>query len=192
MRTSRCVLNIERIAVGAALALLLSLCNLCVAQDATPAAPQGGVIAGLVKSGNMPLPGVSITASNTLTGQKVTTWTDVTGNYSMQVPSNGRYVVRTQMAAFAPMTGEVLINAANPLGKLNLELTLQSRVQRTSRNRNNSKLPRPLARVASRICRSCRARAAKARLAMAETRVGDPWEARKFRLQPNRFRSRAT
>ena len=129
MRTSRCVLNIERIAVSVALALLLSLSSLCVAQDATPPAPQGGVIAGLVKSGNMPLPGVSITASNTLTGQKVTTWTDVTGNYSMQVPANGRYVVRTQMAAFAPMTGEVLINAANPLGKLNLELTLQSRVQ---------------------------------------------------------------
>jgi hypothetical protein len=79
----------------------------------------------------MPLPGVSITAANTLTGQKVTTWTDVTGNYSMQVPSNGRYVVRTQMAAFGVMTGEVLINAANPSGKLNLELTLQSRVQAT-------------------------------------------------------------
>ena len=69
--------------------------------EAPPASP-GGVIAGLVKSGNMPLPGVSITASNTLTGQKVTTWTDITGNYSMQVPSNGRYVVRTRWRRSRP------------------------------------------------------------------------------------------
>jgi len=114
------------------LALLVFMASICRAQTETTSAPgqvQGGVITGLVKSGNMPLPGVAITASNTLTGQKVTTWTDVTGNYNLQVPSNGRYVVRTQMAAFAPMTGEVLVNATNPSGKLNLELTLQSRVQ---------------------------------------------------------------
>src|SRR5215510_2800508 len=74
----------------------------------TPDAPQAaapvpaavptpaGSIHGLVKSGNMPLPGVTVTASNTLTGQKVTTWTDVTGLYSVQVPTKGRWVVRTQ------------------------------------------------------------------------------------------------
>ena len=100
--------------------------------QATPAPTSaGGLITGLVKAGNMPIPGASISATNTLTGQKVTTWSDITGLYTLQVPSNGRYVIRTQMAAFAPMTGEVLINAANPAGKLNLELTLQSRVQQT-------------------------------------------------------------
>ena len=77
----------------------------------------------------MPLPGVTITATNTLTGQKATTWTDVTGQYSLQVPANGRYVVRTQMAAFSPATQEVLINAANRDEQANLELMLLSRAQ---------------------------------------------------------------
>ena len=91
-------------------------------------AQQGGVIHGRVKSGNMPLPGVSVTAANTLTGQKVTTWTDVDGTYSLQVAANGRYVVRTQMAAFATATQEVLISAANPSPQVDLELILLSRV----------------------------------------------------------------
>ncbi|HST00007.1 MAG TPA: carboxypeptidase-like regulatory domain-containing protein, partial [Terriglobales bacterium] len=87
-----------------------------------------GTIHGLVKSGNMPMPGVTITASNTLTGQKVTTWTDVDGNYFLEVPSNGRYVIRTQMAAFANATQESLINATNKDQKVDLELILLSRV----------------------------------------------------------------
>jgi len=93
-------------------------------QTATPA----GSIHGLVKSGNMPLPGVTVTASNTLTGQKVTTWTDVDGNYFLEVPSNGRYVIRTQMAAFANATQEALINATNKDQRIDLELILLSRV----------------------------------------------------------------
>jgi hypothetical protein len=99
----------------------------------TPDAPQpppvpAGSLHGLVKSGNMPLPGVTVTASNTLTGQKVTTWTDVDGNYFLEVPSNGRYVIRTQMAAFANATQEALINATNKDQKIDLELILLSRV----------------------------------------------------------------
>src|SRR5215510_751897 len=66
------------------------------AQAPSQAATPAGSIHGLVKSGNMPLPGVTVTASNTLTGQKVTAWTDVTGLYSVQVPTKGRWVVRTQ------------------------------------------------------------------------------------------------
>ncbi len=99
----------------------------------TPTAPAGS-IHGLVKSGNMPLPGVTVTATHTLTGQKVTTWTDVDGDYFLQVPSNGRYVVRTQMAAFAAATHEVLINAAGANQKLDLDLILLSRVPAASAN----------------------------------------------------------
>ncbi|MGB6676787.1 MAG: TonB-dependent receptor [Terriglobales bacterium] len=81
-----------------------------------------------MKSGHMPLPGATVTAANTLTGQKVTTSTDVDGSYSVQVPSDGRYVVRAQMAAFAPVTQEVRVNDANRNLDANLELILLSRV----------------------------------------------------------------
>ncbi len=97
--------------------------------QSVPAQSPAGTIHGIVKSGNMPLPGVTVTATNTLTGQKVTTWTDVDGAYSLQVPSNGRYVLRTQMAAFAPSTQEVLINATSRDATANLEPVLQSRAQ---------------------------------------------------------------
>jgi trimeric autotransporter adhesin len=77
----------------------------------TPAAPTGGTIRGTVKSGAIPLPGVGVTATNTLTGKKYTTTTDVTGAYAMAIPANGRYVVKAELVAFASDTKEVLINA---------------------------------------------------------------------------------
>ena len=92
---------------------------------------QGGTIHGVVKSGNMPLPGATVTAANTLTGQKVTTSTDVDGSYSLQVASEGRYVLRARMAAFAPVTQEVRVNATSCDVEANLELILLSRVPRT-------------------------------------------------------------
>src|ERR1700689_5513560 len=95
---------------------------------------QGGIIRGVVKSGNMPLPGATVTAANTLTGQKVTTSTDVDGTYSLQVPSDGRYFVRAQMAAFAPVTQEVRVNDSNRNLEANLELILLSRVPKMEPN----------------------------------------------------------
>jgi len=76
-----------------------------------PSAAAGGTIRGTVKSGPIPLPGVGVTATNTLTGKKYATTTDVNGSFAMSVPGNGRYVVRAELAAFAAATKEVLINA---------------------------------------------------------------------------------
>lgn len=74
-------------------------------------ATAGGTISGSVKAGAVPLPGVAVTASNTLTGKKYATTTDVNGAYSMKVPRDGRYVVKAELAAFATETKEVLVNA---------------------------------------------------------------------------------
>jgi trimeric autotransporter adhesin len=74
------------------------------------AAPDG-IVHGMVKSGTIPLPGVGITATNTLTGQKYSTTTDTNGAYSMTIPANGRYVLKTDLIAFAPVTKEVLLTA---------------------------------------------------------------------------------
>src|SRR5262249_2038724 len=54
----------------------------------------GGDVHGVVKAGNTPVPGVTISAANTLTGKKVVTTTDIDGSYALHLPSNGRFVVR--------------------------------------------------------------------------------------------------
>jgi len=83
---------------------------------ATPQAVSGGVIRGSVKAGAVPLPGVAITATNTLTGKKYATTTDVAGSFAMAIPKNGRYVVKADLAAFASDAKEVLINTSGENG----------------------------------------------------------------------------
>jgi len=109
---------------------LLLACTLAMAQASAPA-NQGGTIRGVVKSGNMPIPGVAVTAANPQVRQRVVTWTDVDGSYSLQVPEDGSYFVRTQMAAFAPAFAQVTINTANRTAKADLEMFLQSRAPDT-------------------------------------------------------------
>jgi len=118
-----------------------------------PAAPAqaGGSIRGTIRSGaaaanpekaepskaeqekaaksGVPLPGVSVTATNALTGDKYTTVTDATGEFAMVVPRDGRYVVRSELAAFAAGTKSVLLNASNREARVDLNMELQSRVQ---------------------------------------------------------------
>ena len=105
---------------------LLVACGLAAAQ-ALPEA--GGDISGVVKSGGMPIPGVTVSAANTLTGQKAVTSTGDDGSYTLHVSTNGRYVVRAEMAAFAASTHEVMINAQNRSARVDLELVLLSRTQ---------------------------------------------------------------
>jgi hypothetical protein len=92
-----------------------------------PSTVAGGTIHGSIKAGNVPLPGVSITATNTLTGKKYNTTTDVTGAYSMTIPQNGRYVVRAELAAFAASTQEALLNATSHDRQADFALVLASR-----------------------------------------------------------------
>ncbi len=107
------------------------LLNWMAAQGPMPApAPQSvGEISGSVKSGAIPLPGVSISATNTVTGKKALTSTDVDGSFRLAAPGNGRYVVRAELPGFAPVTQEAVIDAANRSAKLTLKLLLASRVQ---------------------------------------------------------------
>jgi len=106
------------------------------ATAATPAVSDasGGTVTGTVKAGTVPLPGVAVTASNSLTGKKYATTTDVNGAFAMTVPRNGRYVMKAELAAFATDTKEVLINAAGqnggkPAQVAEFGLQLASRVQ---------------------------------------------------------------
>lgn len=83
-----------------------------------------------MKAGNIPLPGVSVTAKNTLTGKQYTTVTDINGNYTLLIPANGRYVLRTDLAGFASVTKEALLNATSSRDQtLAFDLTLGSRAE---------------------------------------------------------------
>jgi hypothetical protein len=108
--------------------VLLFICSGLAGQTTSGSAPTGQ-IHGIVKSGGIALPGVTVTAANTLTGQKSVTSTDVNGMYRLTSVPNGRYVVRAQFPAFSPLTQEVVLNDAARLGEANFELILLSRAQ---------------------------------------------------------------
>jgi len=93
----------------------------------TGAAVTGGTLRGHVKSGTVPLPGVTVTAQNTLTGKRYSTTTDVTGAWALSIPTNGRYVIRTQFAAFAPGAQEAVLNASSHEQAVEFQLVLASR-----------------------------------------------------------------
>src|SRR5947209_6278157 len=102
------------------------------APPSAPASVPFGVITGTVKSGNTPLPGVAVTAANTLTGKKYLTSTDVDGTFKVSVTGKGRYVVRAEFSAFAPVTQEVLLNDQNRNGKADMAMVLLSRAQKNA------------------------------------------------------------
>jgi trimeric autotransporter adhesin len=99
---------------------------------------KGGVLHGHIKSGPVPMPGVSITATNTLTGKKYTTTTDVTGAFAMSIPQNGRYVLKTDLAAFAPVTKEALLNATSHDQTVDFEIVLASRAEQATQQEARS------------------------------------------------------
>ncbi|HYL93249.1 MAG TPA: carboxypeptidase-like regulatory domain-containing protein, partial [Alphaproteobacteria bacterium] len=88
-----------------------------------------------MKSGSIPLPGVTVSAANTLTGKKFITSTDLDGGFKLAVSSKGRYVVRAEFSGFAVVTQELVINDDNRTGKADLSMILLSRAQREEQQR---------------------------------------------------------
>src|SRR5690349_4751698 len=82
-------------------------------------------VQGIVRSGRVPIPGATVTASSS-DGSKVVGWTDVDGQYNLQVASPGTYVIQVEMAGFAPLKKEVIVTASS--ARSDLELVLQSRM----------------------------------------------------------------
>jgi len=105
----------------------LRLCG----QTITPVSPPSAskTIRGVVKSGNMPIPGAEVSAANVSTKEQISTSTDVDGTYLLRIPTEGRYTVRVQMAAFAAGTQEVLLDATHQEMQANFELILLSRAR---------------------------------------------------------------
>ncbi|HWS18210.1 MAG TPA: carboxypeptidase-like regulatory domain-containing protein, partial [Candidatus Elarobacter sp.] len=103
-----------------------------------------GEISGQVKSGTFALPGVIVSAANSLTGKKYSTSTDVDGAFKISVTGKGRYVVRAEFSAFAPVTQEVLINDQNRDGKTDMAMVLLSRAQKEAQQEQRQQVAQQL------------------------------------------------
>src|SRR5580658_1342509 len=121
--------------LGLTLSLVLDCARAQSPPAPTPSTPAtGGTIHGVVRSGNMPIPGAAVSVSvessdPQIPAQKISVWTDVDGSYSATVPAYGSYTVRVQMIAFANATRKFEVNASHQDAQENFVLTLQSRSQ---------------------------------------------------------------
>jgi hypothetical protein len=122
------------------IALICAVVFVCLglAQETSPPAAATFQISGVVKSGKTPLPGVTVTAANTLTGKKVSVATGVDGSFVIKGIPRGRYVVKIEFMGFATVTREVVLNPENTSGKVEAELVLASRQQEEQANRANA------------------------------------------------------
>src|SRR5215467_4042904 len=91
-------------------------------------------LTGAARSGKTPLPGATVTASNTLTGKKYAVATNSEGKFTLSGMARGRYVVRIEFMGFAVFTQEVVLNPENPGAKVDAELILASRQQQSNGN----------------------------------------------------------
>ncbi|MGA9566583.1 MAG: carboxypeptidase-like regulatory domain-containing protein, partial [Candidatus Korobacteraceae bacterium] len=98
-------------------------------KPASEAAAPTVVVEGKVRSGNTPVPGATVTATNTKTGQKFNTWTQTDGSFKLSL-SSGDYSVRVQMVAFAAATQQVHV-AGGAHHQIDFHITLLSRAETT-------------------------------------------------------------
>jgi len=110
------------------------------ARAQTPSAQTqaGGRLHGMVQCGNIPLPGVTVTAQNTVTGKRYSTTTGINGAWSLNVPPDGHYVIRSEFAGFAPGTQEAELNAAKNDQTVTFALILASRAAEQQHSESTS------------------------------------------------------
>jgi trimeric autotransporter adhesin len=122
---------VRGIVILVCMVLICTIVFVCLsaAQEAAAPATNDFQISGTVKNGKTVLPGVTITAANTLTGKKVSVATGVDGSFVIKGLARGRYVVKLEFMGFATVTQEVVLNPENPSGKVETELILASRQQ---------------------------------------------------------------
>src|SRR5260370_11784122 len=112
-----------------ALALISAMCFMCLASAQEPPKSSAATfqISGSVRNGKILLPGVTVSAANTLTGKKYSVVSATNGTFQFTGLPRGRYVVRVEFMGFATVTQEVVLNPENPAGRVEAELILASR-----------------------------------------------------------------
>jgi trimeric autotransporter adhesin len=132
---------IRGVVVLVCLALICGILYVCIAKGQEPpkqATSSDYQISGTVKNGKTTLPGVAVSAANTLTGRKYSVASGVDGSFTLKNLPRGRYVVKIEFMGFAPQTSEVILNPENPLGKVEADLVLASRQQEQSERANGA------------------------------------------------------
>lgn len=115
----------RRFALWACATLAFAAGMWCAAQTAPKAVT--GEIFGIVRAGNMAVPGATVTASDSDSGMRVVTTSRPDGSYVLPVPA-GDYSVETEMTAFATASREVVITNSLLRVQADFDLVLQSRV----------------------------------------------------------------
>ncbi len=87
----------------------------------------GVSIRGTLATGKTPLPGVAVLATNTSTGKRYATVSDIRGDWSMRIPIDGRYILSASLTGFASETQRVWLHPGVEETTLRLTLTLASR-----------------------------------------------------------------
>ncbi len=105
------------------------------AQNSQPAACTVG---GLVTAGRVPLPGVvlSLIGSGGQTGDATQTLdlssSGPDGTYTLKAPALGHYLIKGELAAFATLLRELVVDETTCHARVDLEMTLASRAQALS------------------------------------------------------------
>ena len=120
---------VVRLAAGLALALVYVAPQ--QAQSTTQSS-QPCAVSGLVQSGSVPLPGVAIVALGADGAEVASTSSEQNGSYVLRLAAPGTYQIRASLAAFAPSAREATLTAADCSSRIDLVLTLASRVPAAS------------------------------------------------------------
>jgi hypothetical protein len=112
-------------AIAIAACLLIAALHPSVRAAAAPAICG---VAGTISSGGTPLPGVVVSIVDDAGRSNGATTTGLDGSYAIEVSQTGRYTLRTEFVAFAPMTREVTLDSGACRARIDLTLTLASRV----------------------------------------------------------------
>lgn len=128
------------IVVAVCLALICAILFVCFVRGQEPPAQSAASyqVSGSVKNGKTPLPGVTVTAANTLTGKKFSVASGLDGSFLLKNLPRGRYVVKVEFMGFATQTSDVVLNPENPSGKVEAELVLASRQQEQTERANSA------------------------------------------------------
>ena len=86
-----------------------------------------GEVSGIVRSGNMAVPGATVTATEADTSTRASTTSNPDGSYTLPLAA-GDYSLEVEMTAFATASREVVINNTVPRVRADFDLVLQSRI----------------------------------------------------------------
>jgi hypothetical protein len=96
--------------------------------QSSPACTVGGVIV----SGRTPLPGVVVSIAGADAHAVDATASGTDGIYVLKAPGPGRYTLKAEFAAFAPISRDLVLDAASCSQRADLTMTLASRAPQTA------------------------------------------------------------